>query len=271
MLGTSFALGEYVQREKTFAALLPVELSRQTARKIELYNEAMIWETPHAISLRFNEVLAAQPDMILWVMTPWDIERAPILLPPPDAPKSRSLLAGAKELMSQSRTRALLESLLFQSHISSFSRILIGHNDLGPFKVKRSPPWQSYLSDFDSYDADIERQAKAAGVPLVVVLVPSRTQAAMLSLSDWNADYNPYMLGDDLRLIVTRHGGTYIDILHSFSSIHNAGQYYTLTQPHPDADGHAIIAELISKQLTSGAVPALSGSTPVLSAKENGR
>src|SRR6202035_2849097 len=39
MTGSSFGFGLGVEREETFAALLPRELSQQTGRKIELYNE----------------------------------------------------------------------------------------------------------------------------------------------------------------------------------------------------------------------------------------
>ena len=80
MTGSSLALGEGVQREQTFAALLPEELSQETGRKIELYNESMGWGFPHSVRLRFNEVLAAKPDLILWILTPGDIEGASLIV-----------------------------------------------------------------------------------------------------------------------------------------------------------------------------------------------
>ncbi len=45
MLGSSFATGMRVPVEKTFATLLPEELSRRTGRSIQLYNEGMPWRT----------------------------------------------------------------------------------------------------------------------------------------------------------------------------------------------------------------------------------
>jgi hypothetical protein len=74
MVGSSIAMGAWVPREKTFAALLPMELSRRTGRKIELYNESIAAETPNANALRFDDVLAVEPDLILWVITPWDVQ-----------------------------------------------------------------------------------------------------------------------------------------------------------------------------------------------------
>ena len=40
LIGSSLTQGLFVPREKTFAALLPEELSMETGRKIEVYNEA---------------------------------------------------------------------------------------------------------------------------------------------------------------------------------------------------------------------------------------
>jgi hypothetical protein len=80
VIGSSMAMGLYVPREMSFAALLPEELSKQTGRKIEVYNEARggkfrggtfpARDSPE----HFNEVLAADPDAILWIVTPMDIE-----------------------------------------------------------------------------------------------------------------------------------------------------------------------------------------------------
>ena len=46
MVGTSVAAGFRVPQKQTFASLLPVELSRRTGHKVELYNEGMSWRSP---------------------------------------------------------------------------------------------------------------------------------------------------------------------------------------------------------------------------------
>jgi hypothetical protein len=91
MIGSSVGWGYLVPREKTFAALLPTELSEQTQRKIELYNESMAGRPPRAIALRFDEALAAKPDLILWQLTPWEIELASQVLPVQDEPSHTSI------------------------------------------------------------------------------------------------------------------------------------------------------------------------------------
>ena len=82
LIGSSITQGLFVPREKTFAALLPEELSVETGRKVEVYNEATggkfrggPYPTQNSAQ-HFDKVLAAKPDLIRWVITPTDIMNA---------------------------------------------------------------------------------------------------------------------------------------------------------------------------------------------------
>ena len=79
MVGSSVAMGERVPLESTLTTLLPKELSRLGGHNVELYNEAIGYGFPRNTVLRFNDVLAAKPDLILWVMTPADVKLAGFL------------------------------------------------------------------------------------------------------------------------------------------------------------------------------------------------
>jgi len=81
MTGSSVAMGDLVQQREGFAARLPEALSQKTGRKVDLYNEAMGWGFTHSVTLRFKDVLAARPDLILWILTPGDVERSSLVLP----------------------------------------------------------------------------------------------------------------------------------------------------------------------------------------------
>jgi hypothetical protein len=89
MIGSSFAMGLFIPREMTFAAILPTDLSRQTGRTVELYNEAKGGKFRGGAfpikdsALRFHETLSAEPDLILWIITPMDIENSELNGPQP--------------------------------------------------------------------------------------------------------------------------------------------------------------------------------------------
>jgi hypothetical protein len=283
MAGSSVAMGDLVQRDQTLAALLPSELTKRTGRKIDVYNEGMMQESAATIALRFKEFIAAKPDMILWILTPWDVQHASFTLPPaPKVPEKRVFLGATRQhveqalatksvpeavhgiletiedLLQASSSKLMLQHFLFESQ-SLYLKSALSTGDSAEFlKNQSSVERQDRLRDFDLSYAEIEGQAAAAGQPLVVMLAPDRVQAAMLSRGEWPSGFDPYKLDNELRTIVQSHGGIYIDILPAFHGIPNAEQYYLPFDGHPNAGGHRIVAGLLAKALTDGAVPELS-------------
>jgi hypothetical protein len=288
MIGTSFSIGMRVPREKTFAALLPLELSRQTRRKVELYNESMPFKLPDTIAVHFNDVLKAEPDMVLWALTDRDIEsQSEIAVPPVNRHLSlpakawhrlkttiagKSFTASISEIFSHTRTATLLSHILYASQSQYVKASLIQPDDkVGYLRAEPSVEWRKRLNEFDMNAAKIAAQARDAGVPLVAVLLPNHAQAAMISMEEWPAGFDPYKLDEELRLIITSHGGTYIDMLPDMRMIHSPELGYFPVEGHPNALGHAIFSGLLAKELTSGAVPALRVADQSQAAAEQGR
>ncbi len=287
MAGSSVAMGSAIPRDETFAALLPVELSRRTGNKVELYNEGMGYGfPPRAVSLYFKDVLAQNPDLILWILTPKDFQEESFVPDkiPPQTPKASGLaryvakirggiksvfangtpLKALASIWDQSRTALMLRHFLYESQSIYVKSYLIGGESTEFLRSSSTPDWQNHLEQFDRYAANIEGLANAAHVPVVAVLIPNRVQATMISMGEWPAGLDPYKLDKDLRTIVVSHGGTYIDMLPEFSKIPGSGKYYFPVDGHPNAQGHALISALLSKELTSGVVPRLNAQTQAL-------
>lgn len=294
LVGSSLAEGLGVPVQQTFATELPVQLSRLTGRKIDLYNEAMQWGTPRSVDLRFHEVLAAKPNLVVWAITPFDIENVrlrlpyipgkqyaddgePTAMPHPDpSPKGLMdrLVRAYRKNGSPQRVTQILQRHLIQPLLDSRAVFLIKHvlyasqslflkqylmeDDPAGFLKRETPQkWQERLNYFDGYLSDVSAQLKVANVPLVIVLLPHRSQAAMVSMNAWPSDYDPYRLGDQLKVIAQKHGAIYVDILHDFQGIPNPDQYYLPVDGHMNASGHEVISKMIATELTAGAVPEL--------------
>jgi hypothetical protein len=276
MIGTSLVLGMRVPREKTFAALLPLELSRRTGLKVELYNEATPYKYPDTIALHFDEVLKAKPDMVLWALVSGDINSQSQLVPPtpasvrnlhPSFPAwawyrmkaifaTKSFTASLAEIFRRSRTATLLCQFLYDSP-SLYVKLMEIDDGMAYLRAEPSAEWQKQLKEFDNNAARIEAQARDAGVPFVVVLLPRHADVDMISRGEWPAGYDPYRLDNELRAIITSHGGIYIDILPDIHSTPSLQQGYFQVEGHLNARGHAILSGLLAEELTNGAVPAL--------------
>ncbi|MGA3372639.1 MAG: hypothetical protein ABSC48_12865 [Terracidiphilus sp.] len=156
------------------------------------------------------------------------------------------------------------QSLYVRSYLKDDTRagFLRSHPNVG---------WEEAMQRFEIDDAAMEAQARAGGVPLVAVLVPNRAQAAMISMGEWPAGYDPYKLDNELRAIITSHGGTYIDILPDFRGLPNPEQYYYVVDAHPNVRGSILLASMLAKELTSGAIPELKAAAQPHTAQEQGR
>lgn len=271
LVGSSFGFGFMVPSDKTFAALLPIELSQETGRTIEVYNESMVGRFPLQVTSRFSEVLAAKPDMVLWVLTPADIQFSSRGMPPPAELSPNEFGSHMRPLVKvlnfvlqhgngwYEHIGILLRHILYTNetqaqYVTSF--LMNGDDSSGFLKAQLSANWTNHLRQFDARAALVESRSKAAGIPFVAVLVPNRAQAAMISTGRWPAGYDPYKLDNELRSIIESHGGMYVDVLPDYRLIPNPERHYFPVDGHPDPDGHAIISHLLARQLSSGTVPA---------------
>jgi hypothetical protein len=279
MIGSSTAMGFGVARERSFAALLPEELSRRTGRRIELYNESLVRSFPRTIALNFREVREASPDLILWILTAADIRGE---LPPPHSQLTegdtesgrtsgsrllrrvqRAITSGSArdEVLSvwdQHSISLLARHLLYQSPSLYVKSYLMQGDEAGFLRTPPNVEWQNRLRLLDGYTADIEAQAKTAGVPLAAVFLPTRGQAAMLSSGEWPKGYDPFLLDDTVRSIVTARGAVYIDVVPDFRGIANAERIYFPVDGHLNPAGHKVVSSLLAAKL-SGAINNIQG------------
>ena len=291
MIGSSMAMGLFVPQQMSFASTLPKELSYRTRRRVELYNEATGGKYRggpfpiHGSVGRFNAVLSANPDMILWVVTPMDIENADsadesaatnlsistsVPAEEPGRPASlwsklRNAIANGslrdklRDRWEQSRTAVILKHFLLANESSGeyVKSFLENDNEAGFLRAQPNSKWQHLLSVFQNDAAEFAQRAKRAGVPFVVVLIPNRAQAAMVSMGRWPEGYDPYKLDNELREMVQANGGIYMDILPNFRRIPSPERYYFPLDGHLDADGHALVSGQLTHNLTGGVVSAL--------------
>jgi hypothetical protein len=290
LIGGSYAMGARVPIEKTFAALLPAELSLRTRRDVELYNEGMPWRPPRITALHFQEVLAAKPDVILWIIVPPDVWN-PVWQSPQSEPaqplsayrKVKRFLGGVliranAELYS--RCGIFFRHFLYESQSQSITSYLAEKSDApyglkihGPefMKAEPSAEWESHVRDFDGDVAEIVAQARAAGVPLVATLLPERAQAAMISSGEWPAGFDPFKLDNELRSMIVSRGGTYVDILPAFRNIPNTEQGFYPLEGHPNPQGHRMISALLAEELTEGGTPLIGVAASQNAVLEQGR
>jgi hypothetical protein len=303
MVGTSFGVSGGSSEDQSLANILAADLTRRTEQPVEIYNESIAGfpGLPQNLVRRFDDILAAQPDMILWQMTRWDIKADDMTVPDEDdvdgqpAPdgqqsaatntdihqtslaallrKPLTLAYSARSLYLGSHSATALNDLLARSQSQFIKTSLNGPDTIiGFVKQDRSQLWTERDERFDLQLAQLAIKAQAAHIPLVLTLLPSSVQAAMVSSGDWSDTYNPYRLDNDLRAIAERHGVSFVDTLPHFRNIPNPERGYRVTDGHPNAAGNRMIANMLADELTRGNAPVLRvAPPPAATAKEQAK
>jgi hypothetical protein len=294
LMGSSLSEGWTVPREKSFAALLPAMLSKDTGQNVELYNEGMEWGSPHSSDLRFNDVLAMKPDLILWPVTPWDIYNVDLTVPYPvtttkangGTPRpAGGKLAKIRHIWAELSMAKLTDYLshhstaffMVQHWLYKSDSIYLGLSesvrDQWTDSLVDHPgaEWQAKLEQFGGYTADMIARAKAAGVPFVVVVLPRHAQAVMIASGDWPPNLDPYSFGNQIKPFIEKDGGVYIDILPDFRNLPHIHSGFHPVDPHLNIAGHAMVAGVLEHALTSGPVPALSVKPTASAVAEGGK
>lgn len=294
LIGSSLAEGMRVQQPDTFAARLPGLLSEKTGRKVEVYNEAMQWGTPAAFARRAPQILGAQPDLVLWTLTPWDVENVALVLPyipgvqdeldqdaaspkplepTPSSLRERIAIAVHKYgspvgLIEAAWDRALdpvegsdgvflLQHLLFLSPSQYLRHYLLQGESAGFLRRPMPPLWQKNVKVLGTDIGQVAAPLREHGVPLVITLLPHRAQAIMLATGDTPTGSDPYQLAAAVRAIAGKEGATYVDVLRDFRSVPHPERLYLPIDGHMTAAGQHVLADVLARELTSGAVPGL--------------
>ena len=268
LIGSSQVLGYQVPYDETFAFRLEHMLSAASGRQVEVDNQGVLFGTPRATSLRFGEALADKPDLILWTLSPWDVQnviQTQDVLPlaevdrngGPPPPKWRRYLNalrkdGIKKLLLGTRSVLMMQHLLYLSPSQYMKNYLMQADDPGIFAREAPPAWRKRWSDLDAIARDMEEQAKAAGIPFAVTAVPDLAGALMLVSGDWAPQLDPRAFGDRIRSIAERHGGVYLDVLSGFRQAPDPERLYYVVDGHMNPEAHALLSRLLADRLTSG-------------------
>lgn len=261
LIGSSFNYGMHVDQSDMYVTRLAPMLSQQLKRPVDIYNESMIAGFPASWALRANSVIQPRPSLILWPVTPMDI-RNPFILPPnafEEGAKDRAVppLAGIPQWawrkfvarITETRPVFMLQHYLYGSQSQYLSHTLAEGHEVDYLRVPEPAAVARDMALFARNFHVVAARAKAANIPLVVTLLPTREQAIMLSNRNWDKGYDPNQLGRLIRGVVEAEGEKYIDMSAGLESMPDPSHGYLAVDGHPTAEGHRMFATLLGNAL----------------------
>lgn len=263
VLGSSISRGYWVSYDESFAGRMERDLRRACDRDVEFQNLSMarssgaggpIW---HTMADRVGEALVLQPDAIVTVLAPYDLEQYTAL---PNAPVHATVARlSAREVATvwlHDNIIAISRAVLVAQHffyldLSRYIPLFLRHGDGADFlRPPFTAAWEVRLTIADATIGRIADQAEQAHVPVIVAFMPSRAQAALSTFASLPPGVDPFALGQALSEIAHRHGVRFVDITHLTRGLSDVGSLYYPVDSHPNERGHALIAQALEAALT---------------------
>jgi hypothetical protein len=268
LMGASTAQGLKVQYDATFAAKLSEALTRACHRPVEFQNMGVPGAGLLDIYRRLPEALAMHPDLIMLVLTPYEMKApldppqlaardapaapAPDTAPPP--PPEKSLVARLSDLAFNSRILVVAQHYLFQDRATFTKLFLLHGEDADYLRVPYRAGWDNRLRDLDTLLGDMAAHARAAGVPMLLALGPQRIQTSLLDPSVRPPGIDPFEIGHRLAVLAARHGILFQDTLDGFATTPDPDALFYAVDGHMDAAGHAVFARSVLTRLLDSPV-----------------
>ena len=280
VLGTSISRGYWVSYDQSFAGRVEHDLSKACGRPVDLQNVSQadsilvtdsgwipIW---HHIADRMPEALRLHPQALVLIMTAFDLASYDVM--PGDSARPRVIarrpslrqdltraVKTVKDFVANESRLVLLARHLAYRDADRYALHELGEGDSSDYL--RQPFTGAWLLRLKVADATIGRvaaQARTAGVPLIVVMMPPRVQAALSVPGADRHNTDPFALGRALSAIVHSHGGHFVDMTTATGRLPDAADLYFPVNGHPNAAGHAVLAASVEAALV-GDVPSFAG------------
>jgi hypothetical protein len=267
ILGASVSQGLNVPYEDTYFARSADELGHRCGLPIDVQNLGKPGSSPIYAYRRVDEVLKLKPDVVLFLLAPFDLEQQidPKELAERNDParviaasavhEPLSLMRRVQLLIVDSRTVVVAEHFLLKNR-DTYLRLYLHYGDKADFlRQPLSSAWARRFADMDLIIGGMADKLRAAGVPFIVIAVPSRAEAALLSMRQPPPDTDGAAFGRTIEQVAAAHGADYVDLMKPFSAIPDSQNLFLIVDGHVSPDGEKVIAKSLTEKLLDGSVP----------------
>jgi hypothetical protein len=276
VMGTSISEGMYVAYDETFPVRAQRELSRLSKRPVEFQNTSYWKLTLTSQYLLLDGALALDPDAILLAVAPFDVEHnvalgAPSQPQQPQVGRVRADIAdalggvwtGVRTELLQSRLMFAVQHYLLQNEGFLYQAYMNCGDNGDVLHQPWSAACQRRFAAFDSLVGKMAQKLRGSAVPVLVVPIPNRVAAAMVSNGVALPGVDPYAFQRKVSEIATSHGMGFVDVMAEFRHTPHSEALFLPVDGHPTGGAHALIAHAVVARLTDGSVPVFSIGLPV--------
>ncbi len=250
VLGSSTARGALAEYQDSFAARGSAALSKRCGALVDFQNLGTEPSDIGRIDLRMQEALALHPAALVMVVGPYDLIHlndpplAAGLKSPPLPPFSR---AAAVELLRVSRLFLMMQYYMYRDPAFQIRAFLMDGDRADYVRTPLGPTWQHNVARLGDLLARITSLTRST--PVLLFYVPERAQTSLAASTVLPPGVDPFILGAALEKVAARHNVRFFDPTKAFAAAPDVRSLFYLTDGHPNASGHAVLAKVVEQAL----------------------
>jgi hypothetical protein len=248
VVGSSTARGALVNYDDSFAARASAALSARCGGLVDVQNLGAEPDDVDRIDRRMAEIAALKPSAMVMTIGPYDLIHLKDPPPPPgEAEPERINMRWFVNRLRDSRLFLLMQYELYRDPAFQIRAFLLNRDPADYVRTPLTPAWQKRVADFGDLLGRIE--AGAGHVPVVLVYIPERAQAALAGLPADPPGVDPFALQAALARTAAAHGVTFRDATPAFAAAPDFQSLFYLTDGHLREGGHAAIGKVVTDAL----------------------
>ena len=272
VMGKSVSVGLYVRYEDFFAARVERALSAACGFPVESQSLGSLGITADRQADLLPEVLRLAPDVVVLPLEAFDMtyfadgsfdDRPPhppveVVDPGKVVRPHYNLVTQLRLLSRESRALLIAQHFLLMNEDFLLRAYTLGHEE-DTLHTPLSEAYQRRYARLETVLRNLSTQLGARGVPLVVIALPNRIQAAMISHHLTVPGTDPYAFSRELQAVGARAGVRVVDTFERIAAQPHGERLFYAVDGHPTGEAHAIVADLLERSLVDGSVPAFRG------------
>ena len=253
VVGSSTGAGYAVPYAETMAARTSRALRALCRRPVEFQNLGVPGEQSRALVGRSKEAMGLDPDALVVVISPFDFELTADMKADNDAERSAKTSPVRRLKAAVSSSRMLYMGTYFVLRDDGSYLPIYLHSGINADFMRAPMPkrWQTAVGAFEKAFGRVALLARAQGVPLTLMFVPQRAEAAMVSSGVPQPGFDPLQLPAMLRAIAAKHGATFANMLPEIAPQTPSGSIFYAVNGHINGRGHALASAALLRQMTA--------------------
>jgi hypothetical protein len=263
VIGSSVSMGLFVPYRETFFAITGRQLSADCGRSVDVQNLGVPEESILDVYARLDEVIALRPDLVVYPLTPFDVEQgvnltalaeqveAPFVHTVPHRTYKRTTFAELQRTVRNSRSALIAQHLLFADD-NRFVQLYMMYGDKAAFLRKpMSPAWSERFAGTNMVLTAMAARLRRENIPFMVVAVPSRAEAALLHVKRQMPDTDPYAFGRLISAMAEEQAALALDLVQTFAAEPSVQGLFYVVDGHLTAAGQKVVAGALTTTIES--------------------